>query len=488
MPVLSDRYELGRAVGDGGMGEVYEAYDQKLSRRVAVKCLKPGFSGSHHERFVREVRHAAAFIHPNVVTVFDVGDDGGSPYFVMELVDGHTLAAELEAKGALPPQEAVRIADAVLAGLAAAHARDLVHRDVKPANVLLGADGSVKLADFGIAKAVHDAAPGLTAANDIIGTPTYLSPEQACGEPTGPATDLYAVGILLYEMLAGAPPFRGDSPMATALAHRDAPVPPLADKRPDVPNRLARAIERALEKNPADRFADADEMRAALADAVPVAVGAGAEPTTESTTPIVTSTRVLPVPQAAAPSPPSRTTRAGGAAVPARPDGRPKGDQRSRRLVPGLIALVLVAALGTGVALALRGGGDDPSHTAQQRERSVAASEPTQPSTTVTTVPTPRTLGELMAVLAGNPTAYGPRGPELLDELSRVAGGGDPEDAQKLLGEVAEWTAEGELVPEIGGLAQQLLVAHLSAFDFGDEGGGNGRGNGRGGGGEGDDD
>ena len=348
-----------------------------------------------------------------MVTVFDVGEDEGSPYFVMELVDGHTLAAELKEKGPLPAQEAVRIADAVLAGLSAAHARDLVHRDVKPANVLLGTDGSVKLADFGIAKAVHDAATGLTAVNDIIGTPTYLSPEQAVGDPTGPATDLYAVGVLLYEMLSGAPPFRGDSPMATAIAHRDAPVPPLADKRPDIPNRLVRTIERALEKDPANRFADADEMRAALADAVPAAVGTAAEPTTESTTPIVTSTRVLPVP-AVSPSPPSRTTRSGAAPVPARPDRRATRERRGRGLVPALVALVLVAALGTGVALALSGGGGaELGDTTQSREPSVAASQSTQPSTTVTTVPTPRSIAELFTVLASNPSAYGSRGPEL---------------------------------------------------------------------------
>ena len=359
MAVLSDRYELGRAVGNGGMGDVYEAYDQKLSRRVAVKCLKPGFTGSHHERFVREVRHAAAFIHPNVVTVFDVGDDQGSPYFVMELVDGHTLAAELEERGPLPPEEAVRIADAVLAGLSAAHARDLVHRDVKPANVLLGADGCVKLADFGIAKAVHDAATGLTAVNDIIGTPTYLSPEQASGDPTGPATDLYAVGVLLYEMLAGAPPFRGDTPMATAIAHREAPVPPLARQasgraeplgarhrararegpglplrrcRRDAGGARGRDHRRGRPRRRADRGVDdADHHEH------PGPAGA-------------------PCPhRRARPDQPPPRCRPGPSA------GRSR--DRRRRLVPALVALVLVAALGTGVASALGGGGGPTSAT-----------------------------------------------------------------------------------------------------------------------------
>jgi serine/threonine protein kinase len=487
MAVLSGRYELGRAVGNGGMGEVYEAYDQKLSRRVAVKCLKPGFTGNHHERFVREVRHAAAFIHPNVVTVFDVGDDEGSPYFVMELVDGHTLAAELKERGRLPVPEAVRIADSVLAGLAAAHARDLVHRDVKPANVLLGTDGSVKLADFGIAKAVHDAASGLTAANDIIGTPTYLSPEQANGDPTGPQTDLYAVGILLYEMLAGAPPFRGDTPMATALAHRDAPVPPLTDQRPDVPNRLVRTIERALEKDPARRFPDAESMRAALADAAPAADVVG-EPTTEATTPIVTSTRVLPVPPAP-PSPPARTTRT----VPARPQRRPPREPRSRRLVPLVAALVALALVGTGVALALDGGGTDLASTSppSTRQRAVATADSTQPPTTTTTIPTPRSIAELFTVLVSNPSAYGRRGPELAQRLGTVVTGNDQDgsEARRLTAEIPRWVAAGELDPEVGSLSIQLLGPYLNGSPFatdegGDDDGGSGKGKGKGKGGD----
>jgi serine/threonine-protein kinase len=485
MPVLSGRYELGRAVGNGGMGEVYEAYDQKLSRRVAVKCLKPGFTGNHHERFVREVRHAAAFIHPNVVTVFDVGDDEGSPYFVMELVDGRTLAAELKARGRLPVHDAVRVADSVLAGLAAAHARDLVHRDVKPANVLLGSDGSVKLADFGIAKAVHDAASGLTAANDIIGTPSYLSPEQANGDPTGPQTDLYAVGILLYEMLAGAPPFRGDTPMATAIAHRDAPVPPLTEQRPDVPNRLVRVVERALEKDPARRFRDAESMRAALAEAVPAA-DVAAEPTTEVTTPIVTSTRVLPVPPTP-PSPPARTTRT----VPARPQRRPPREQRSRRLLPVLAALLVLALVGTGVALALDGGGTDLASTSppSTRQRAVATSESTQPSTT-TTIPTPRSIAELFAVLAGNPSAYGRRGPELAQRLGTVVTGNDEDgkEARRLTAEIPGWVSSGQLEPEVGSLTIQLLGPYLRGSPFAtDEGGdddGSGKDKGRGKGGD----
>ena len=210
MPVLSDRYELSRLLGRGGMGEVYEAYDQKLSRRVAVKRVRSELADEPaQERFVREVRHTAAFAHPNVVTVFDVGDESDHPYFVMELVEGRTLAAALAAEGPLPVDEAARIADSVLAGLAAAHAQGLIHRDVKPSNVLLGADGSVKLSDFGIAKAVHDAAAPLTAAGEVLGTPTYLAPEQTRGEQAGPPADIYAVGVLLYELLAGVLPFHG---------------------------------------------------------------------------------------------------------------------------------------------------------------------------------------------------------------------------------------------------------------------------------------
>ena len=414
MPVLSDRYELGPAVGNGGMGEVYEAYDQKLSRRVAVKCLKPGFTGSHHERFVREVRHAAAFIHPNVVTVFDVGEDEGSPYFVMELVDGHTLAAELKAKGPLPAQEAVRIAGRRARGsLRCARPRPRPSRRQacqraprdrrqRQARRLRHRQGRPRRGDGTDRRQRHHRHADLSLAG------------AGRRRPDGPATDLYAVGVLLYEMLAGAPPFRGDSPMATAIAHRDAPVPPLADKRPDVPNRLVRTIERALEKDPADRFADADEMRAALADAVPAP---WAPPPSRPPSRRPRSSRAHGVLSGAGRCRPHRRRGRLDPAPPRcrpAPTAAPTRERRGRGLVPG--ARRARARRGARHGRRARvggGGGAELGDTAQSREPSVAASQSTQPSTTVTTVPTPRSIAELFTVLASNPSAYGSRGPEL---------------------------------------------------------------------------
>jgi tRNA A-37 threonylcarbamoyl transferase component Bud32 len=180
--VLDDRYELGVALGSGGMAEVFEAFDRSLGRRVAVKFLKADLPDPRaRERFEREARTAASFTHANAVTVYDVGDDGQRPYIVMELVEGRTLADLLAEQGQLPPNAAARITDEVLAALGAAHDRGLVHRDVKPGNVLITRDGLVKLADFGIAKAASDATAGLTATGQVMGTPKYLSPEQAAG-------------------------------------------------------------------------------------------------------------------------------------------------------------------------------------------------------------------------------------------------------------------------------------------------------------------
>jgi len=449
MAVLSDRYEAGRLLGVGGMGEVYEAHDRKLGRRVAVKLLLPHVDDpAARARFVQEVRIAAAFTHPNVVTVFDVGFEGERPYYVMELVEGRTLAAALR-DGPLAIDDATRVADAVLAGLAAAHQRGLVHRDVKPGNILLGTDGSVKLTDFGIAKAAHDATTVMTAPGQTLGTPSYLAPEQVDGQGVGPATDVYACGVVLYEMLAGTPPFRGDSPIATALQHRHAPVPPLADRRPGVRPDLFRVVERALAKDPAARYASADEMRAALTAAARRPT-AGDEPTIAQQ-----RTQVLP---AAVPPPDGRGEQAG---------------KRRRRFAPAALVGLAIGALLIAGAFAI-GLGDDRDggrDVADALAPSTTSTSTTTTSTTTTTVPTPRNLAELAAVLAGNPNAYGPRGPELLEGLLLILDGEDSDGdlARELFDDIPSWTASGALEPEVGGLAQRFLVPYLAGTDDGDE-------------------
>jgi len=250
------------------MAEVFAGYDRSLDRRVAVKFLRADVGDPRaRERFEHEARAAASFTHPNAVTVYDVGEDGRRPYIVMELIEGQDLAAVLAQRGPLASAEAIRIVDQMLAALAAAHAHGFVHRDVKPGNVLLAPDGVAKLADFGIAKAVSDATGSMTVPGQVLGTPMYLAPEQAAGETATPRSDLYSTGVVLYEMVTGAPPFTGDTPVAIALAHQHATVPLLSERRSDIPPAVNATVTRALEKDPARRFPDAGSMRAALTGA-----------------------------------------------------------------------------------------------------------------------------------------------------------------------------------------------------------------------------
>jgi serine/threonine-protein kinase len=456
--VLDDRYELGALLGSGGMAEVYEAQDRRLQRRVAVKILPVGVADPQaRARFEREARVAAGFHHPNAVAVFDVGDDGTSPYIVMELVEGRSVAQVLAEQGRFERDRAVAIIDQVLAALAAAHAEGFVHRDVKPSNILLAPDGTVKLADFGIAKAVLDATEGITRTGEMMGTPKYLSPEQVSGQPATPRSDLYSVGVVLYEMLAGVPPFAGETSVATAVAHLHQPVPPLAVRRPDLDPGLVAVVERALEKDPAHRFADAAAMRSALVqhvDAPTVPLDASSTGPTMVLTP-----EVVPEPVALA--------------EPITPDGR----RRARGvIVAGIVAGVLAAG---ALAFALLGGdgGDEnratatPSTVPASTVPSTTARSTTLPSTTLpstttspaTTVPV-STIDGLITQLSSNPAAYGKKGEELLKRLEDVqaavakgSGNSAQGAAKKALKDIANWTSSGELDGAIGALAQQLL-------------------------------
>lgn len=274
------------------MATVYEAHDELLDRAVAVKLLRSEALSEHtaRQRFAGEARAAASLTHPHAVAVYDVNSGDEQPFIVMELVRGRTLQDVLEDRGHLDDDEAVAVASQVLAALHTAHRRGLVHRDVKPANILLP-DGmvptrpeelpGVKLADFGIAKATADATVGLTMVGQVIGTPKYLSPEQVKGERATAQSDLYATAVVLYEMLGGRPPFDQDSALGLALAHREDEPPPLADLRPDLNPSIVDVVHRALAKDPADRPSDANDMREALIAAAsgtrtaPMAAGAG---------------------------------------------------------------------------------------------------------------------------------------------------------------------------------------------------------------------
>jgi serine/threonine protein kinase len=261
---LCERYQLGQLIGAGGMAQVWRATDRVLGREVAVKLLHPHLAGDLRfvQRFRQEAVAAARLSHPGIVGIYDTCSDGDHEAIVMELLDGITLRRHLDEQGALDADTTVRIGLRLLDALEAAHRSGLVHRDVKPSNILLCRDGRVKIADFGIAKA--DDSTDLTGQGTLVGTATYLAPEQLLGEPVDGRTDLYSLGIVLYECMTGRVPFQGDSGPAVALArlHSD-PVDPRR-LRADVPPRVAEAIMRVLQRSPEDRFDSAADLRAAL--------------------------------------------------------------------------------------------------------------------------------------------------------------------------------------------------------------------------------
>jgi len=260
---LDDRYELHAPIGEGAFGRVYEGLDRRLARPVAVKVIKPWWTEDPEwvATFQRETQLLARVSDPGIVQIYDVGHADEGLYYVAELVDGENLADRLR-RGPLPAWEACGVAAQLCRALAHAHARRIVHRDVKPANILLSSQGRVKVGDFGVARLAEGSTDG--ALPTIVGTPKYMAPEQGRGLPTTSATDVYSVGVVLYEMLAGTPPFSGVSVVELALSHLQEPPPPLPA---GLPASLVVITNRALAKNPADRYADGAEMAEALADA-----------------------------------------------------------------------------------------------------------------------------------------------------------------------------------------------------------------------------
>jgi len=265
--VLNDRYELGEEVGKGGMAITYRARDTLLNRTVAVKVMREQFSSdpAFIERFRREAQAAANLSHENIAGIYDTGADGGRHYIVMEFVEGENLEQRLRREGPLSPLAAIEIALQVVAALDAAHRHGIVHRDVKPHNVLVNSEGKVKVTDFGIAKAIS--ASSQTETGLIIGSVHYFSPEQARGDPTGPQSDLYSLGVVLFEALTGRRPFEGSN--AVAIAHKQIyEQPPLpSEHRPDLPEELESIVVRCLEKSLARRYASAAELKGHLDNA-----------------------------------------------------------------------------------------------------------------------------------------------------------------------------------------------------------------------------
>jgi serine/threonine-protein kinase len=261
---VGGRYRLGERLGHGGMGEVFVAHDLRLDREVALKLLREDLAGQDgmRERVVAEARLAARLTHPHVVGVLDTGEQDGRPFVVMERLSGRTLRDEL-AEGPMPEERVRDVGLQVLRALAAAHELGIVHRDVKPGNILDAGVGTWKVADFGIAKWIH-ADETLTGTGELLGSPSYIAPERIEGEQAGPASDLYAVGVLLYEALSGRKPFEGDDPLALASAIREGNDEPITAIVADVDPHIAAVIDRAMRLDPGERYESAEAMAAAL--------------------------------------------------------------------------------------------------------------------------------------------------------------------------------------------------------------------------------
>lgn len=268
---LVDRYRLETKIASGGMGTVYRAVDERLRRPVAVKLLREHLIEDERalERFRREAQAVASLTHPNIARVYDYVEDAGQHFIVMELVEGEDLASVIRDGGALGPHRAPDVAVQVCDALSDAHALRIVHRDIKPANVLIGKNDVVKVTDFGIARVVGDGT--LTASGMFMGTATYVAPEVAEGLTATPLSDIYSLGVVLFEMLTGFPPFEAESPVAMALEHISGEVPLPSTKRPDVPDHLDEAVRRATAKDPGERFRTtaefAEHLRTDMANA-----------------------------------------------------------------------------------------------------------------------------------------------------------------------------------------------------------------------------
>jgi eukaryotic-like serine/threonine-protein kinase len=261
---IAGRYEVEELVGHGGMSSVYKARDALLERHVALKILHEQYNADEGfvERFKREARSVAQLQHPNIVTVIDRGEENGRQFIVFEYIDGENLKEHVVRKGRLDVRDALEIALEVARGLGFAHEQGIVHRDVKPQNILLNGDGRAKVTDFGIARTVD--VDGMTQTGTILGTSNYIAPEQASGGRVDAHSDVYALGAVLYELLAGEVPFPGETFVAVAMKHMHEPAPNLLDVRGDVPLRVAAAVDRALEKDPEQRFPTMDAFAAEL--------------------------------------------------------------------------------------------------------------------------------------------------------------------------------------------------------------------------------
>jgi serine/threonine protein kinase/beta-lactam-binding protein with PASTA domain len=330
--LLGGRYLVESELGRGGMATVFKGTDTVLGRPVAVKVLSPQYSGDANfvTRFRREAQAAARLNHPNLVSVYDTGTDDGTHFIVMEYVEAKTLADYLTGGGRIMPERSIEIAEAVCDALSVAHAHGIIHRDIKPANIMVTSKGDVKVTDFGIARVISGA-DTLAQTAAVLGTASYLSPEQAQSQPVDQRSDIYSLGVALYEMVTGRPPFSGDSPVMVASKHvLEQPTPP-SKINADVSPELEAVIMKAMAKNPDNRYQDADEMKADLERA---RLGQG-----------VQATPLLPES--------ARTQRITSTGPPTAvlPPAAPGNGERRRWWIPALIILLILAVLGGGLYL-----------------------------------------------------------------------------------------------------------------------------------------
>ena len=431
-PRIGGRYDISDTLGRGGMATVYRARDTQLERDVAVKLMRADLAEDpvFEARFVNEARNAASISHPNVVTVLDFGTDGPGPYLVMELVEGGELSGLIARDGPLPPKRAAAIAAEVADALEAAHARGIVHRDVKPGNILIAADGHPRVADFGIARATGE--QSLTGTGTSLGTVDYFSPEQARGEAATAASDIYALGVVLYEMLTGQRPFSGETPYAVAVARLDAPPPDPRAVRRSIPKALATVVQRAMATDPAARYPSASEMAAALAAwlsrrptprsaAARGAAAAGRRSRRRgAAAPAAAAIAPEPVAAAAPAAAPEAETRVAAAAVPAaaaapesdlatsepksEPVSPPPVDAPRRRRRLALLAaaaVLLLAVVGFAGGGMFGGTGDDPASTVVVGE---PRGEVLESTPAPTELPTPRPTREATLEPTASPT------------------------------------------------------------------------------------
>ena len=418
--LLPPRYQDPQHLARGGMGDVYRATDTQLGRTVAIKVLGDRYADdeSVRERFKREALAAARLSgSPNTVTIFDVGESDGHPYIVMELLEGGTLEDRLKAGGAQDPADVIRWLDQAASALDAAHAAGVVHRDVKPGNLLLNSRGEVAVADFGVASAVG--LDSMTMTGTVLGTAGYLSPEQAKGERATPASDRYALGVVAYELLTGERPFASDSATAEASAHVHAPIP-YPSQHGDVPPELDPVLRRALAKDPADRYPSSADFVAALREALSHAAG-----TTRALAPV----RDDEYTPAAAPS------------------------KRPNPLVWVVAAILGLLALGAGLGMAgILGDDEEPqSRTVEPQTRTVVETQVTteagQPTTVRETVTTaPATTSEPTTTAAPTPPPSDASGEALTDQATALLRQGRWAEAEAVARQaLAKLEGSGEL-------------------------------------------